>query len=243
VNFGRGDTIRSGRVLVLQHARSEGLGTIEDALKFAGLEFEYVHTYQGQPIPENRGSNTGLVVMGGPMGVYETDRYPFLNGERKLIENFLEARLPILGVCLGSQLLAAALGAKVQKGARKEIGWRPVQLSHVSGQDRLWAGQPSRFVAYHWHGDVFDLPKDAVLLASSDLTPAQAFRYGERVYGFLFHMEVSRHQIHQMLSEFADEIQEENLSAAKILEESSSFLTPLQGIGATVFQRWAEMVG
>jgi GMP synthase (glutamine-hydrolysing) len=232
----------SKRVLALQHAESENLGTIEDTLKTAGVAFDYVRTFEGQPVPANIHGLSGLIVMGGPMGVYETDRFPFLLNEMKLIEDFLKAQKPILAVCLGSQLLAATLGATVRKGREKEIGWFPIQLGPASGQDHLWSNQPSRFVAYHWHGDVFDLPNGAVTLASSALTPVQSYRFGDRAYGILFHMEVTERHIVRMLDQFAGEIQEEKLNPAEILEQAKSFLPPLQNIGATVFRNWAKLV-
>lgn len=102
------------------------------------------------------------------MGVYEQDRYPFLSEEIRLIETALKQEKPLLGVCLGSQLLAAALGVKVTKGRKKEIGWHPVNLTDAATTDPLWGGVKSPFVAYHWHGDTFELPRAAVSLASSN---------------------------------------------------------------------------
>ncbi len=230
------------QVLVLQHAHSEGLGTIEGALRDAGHSFKYLRTFEGEVVPKNANDLSGLVIMGGPMGVYEHAKYPFLKDEMKLIENFLKEGKPILGVCLGSQLLASALGAEVKKGPRKEIGWYQIHLSASAEDDRLWKGQPSSFTAYHWHGDIFDLPTDAVPLASSELTALQAFRYGKNVYGFLFHMEVTREQIEAMLQEFSDEIQQEKLDGPGILNASASNLPPLREIGAAVFGRWAALV-
>lgn len=231
-----------GKVIVLQHAQSENLGIIADALNSRGVPFEYLRTFEGQAIPSGVDEAAGLIVMGGPMGVYETDRYPFLRQEMKLMEAFLKAERPILGVCLGSQLLAAALGAAVRKGRKKEIGWFEIQLNAAASQDSLWNGQRTPFVAYHWHGDIFDLPKGAVALASSDLTPVQSYRFGKAAYGVLFHLEVTENHIRKMLDEFTGEIREENLSAGKILEESKSFLPPLQEVGAAVFHRWIDLL-
>lgn len=230
------------RVLVLQHAESENLGTIEGALRAAGVAFDYVRAFEGQAVPDNLDGSSGLIIMGGPMGVYETDRFPFLLQEMKLIESFLKVGRPILGVCLGSQLLAAVLGATVGKGRQKEIGWHPIELSPASRQDPLWSDQPSRFVAYHWHGDIFDLPRQAVTLARSEITPVQSYRFGDRAYGILFHLEVTLPQIRQMLDEFAAEIAQENLNPAAILEQAESLLPPLQEIGATIFGRWIRLV-
>ncbi len=239
-NLGASNAHRN--VLVIQHAASEGLGTIEDALNAAGISFEYIRTFEGQPVPIEACGASALIMMGGPMGVYEADRFPFLLREMKLIEAFLKAGKPILGVCLGSQLLAAALGTPCSKGPKKEIGWLPVQLSPAIEQDALWRGQPSRFVAFHWHSDIFDLPKGAVALASSDVAPVQSYRFGDRAYGILFHIEVAEPNIRKMLAQFAAEVQQENLNPAGILQQAGSFLPPLQQIGATVFRRWLELV-
>jgi GMP synthase (glutamine-hydrolysing) len=229
-------------VLVLQHAASEGLGTIEDALRASGYEFKYLRTFAGDSIPSNPDGAPALVIMGGPMGVYEYGQYPFLRQEMKLIESFLKAGKPILGICLGSQLLAAALGAEVKKGPRKEIGWYGIQLSKNAANDPLWRGQPDFFTAYHWHGDIFELPKAAMPLASSDLTALQAFRYGASAYGLLFHMEVTSDQVQNMLSEFAGEIKEEKLNGPEILHQSTAFLPPMREIGNVVFSRWTKLI-
>jgi GMP synthase (glutamine-hydrolysing) len=153
-----------------------------------------------------------------------------------------DVQRPILGVCLGSQLLAAALGATVSTGRKKMIGWFPVELTPASDQDRLWSKQPSRFVAYHWHGDIFDLPKEAVRLASPEITPVQSFRFGDLAYGILFHLEVTEPHISKILNEFADEIQKEKLDPCGIRKQAEPFLPPLQQIGSTVFRRWVELV-
>lgn len=229
------------RVIVLQHARSEALGSFENGLKAAGLEPVYVYTFNGQAVPTSSEGSCGLIVMGGPMSVYETSRYPFLTREMKLIEHFLRSEKPILGVCLGSQLLAACLGAQVRKGARKEIGWYPVRLTERGARHALWKGQAPSFTAFHWHGDVFDLPRGAVLLASSDLTEVQAFYFGGRVYGFLFHLEVTEDHIRRMLTEFASEIEQEKLSPGTILGETRVFLPLLEKIASDVFEGWTKL--
>lgn len=231
------------QVLVLQHARSEGLGTIERALRGAGHSFKYLRTFEGEAVPPDAGIFRGLVIMGGPMGVYEYAKYPFLKDEMKLIENFLNEGKPILGVCLGSQLLASALGAEVKKGQRKEIGWYPIHLNANAEADTLLKGQPDSFTAYHWHGDIFDLPANAEPLASSDLTALQAFRHGKNAYGLLFHMEVTREQIQTMLQEFSEEIRQEKLDGPAILNSSDHHLPPMQEIGKAIFGRWAALVG
>jgi GMP synthase (glutamine-hydrolysing) len=182
----------------------------------------------------------GLIVMGGPMGVYEQDKYPFLLDEMRLIESALTLGRPVLGVCLGSQLLAAALGAEVKQGERKELGWHAVTLAESAAQDLLFAGVKPEFWPFHWHGDVFSLPRQAVSLASSRQTLCQAFCYGKNAYGILFHLEVTPRQISHMLEDFAEELREAGGEAAEITEQTARYLPALQEIAGGVFGRWAS---
>jgi GMP synthase (glutamine-hydrolysing) len=229
------------KVWVVQHIVCETLGTIADALEGAGISYQYIRPFAGDRVPEEMGDASGLIVMGGPMGVYEQGAYPFLADEMRLIEKALQAQVPILGVCLGSQLLAATLGAAVTKGQRKEIGWYPVTLADSCRDDPLWSGVESPFTAYHWHGDVFDLPSGATALASSAMTKCQAFRYGRSAYGFLFHMEVTPQIIQNMVETFSDELREAKVDGAEILRRAPDHLPRLQAIGSLVFQRWTEL--
>lgn len=228
------------QVFVLQHAECEGLSIIGDALSDAGTGALTIRGDLGEVIPSGLNGAAGLIVMGGPMGVYEHDRYPFLADEVRLIQSALRADVPVLGVCLGSQLLASALGAKVYKGTRKEIGWHPVYLDNAASGDGLFNGLPNRFEGFHWHGDIFDLPEGAVKIARSDITPLQAFRY-RNAAGILFHMEVTEASITGMIHAFPDELAEANVSGAAIAAESERHLQPLQAIGRQVFARWAAL--
>ena len=229
-------------VWVLQHTASETLGTIEGALAGRGIGFNYVQTHSGTPVPRGMGDAAGLIVMGGPMGVYEQAQYPFLRDEMRLIESALVLGRPVLGVCLGSQLLAAVLGAEVKKGEAKELGWRRVVLTEAGAEDALFARVQPEFWPFHWHGDVFSLPRQAVSLASSHQTPCQGFRYSRSAYGLLFHLEVTRGQILQMLSDFALELQEASGDAAEITKMIQQHLPTLEVIADEVFSRWADMV-
>ena len=230
------------KIWVLQHHPVENLGTIAEALEGAALAWQYVRCFAGQPVPTEMRGAGGLIIMGGPMGVYDTARYSFLADEMKLIENALRENKPILGVCLGSQLLASALGAKVSKGAGREIGWFPVQLSAEAKNDRLLRAVPESFTAFHWHGDVFELPRGAVALASSELTPVQAFRHGEKAYGFLFHLETTDASVRAMVREFADEAKEAGADGAAIVAEGGKHLDALAALADTVFTRWASPI-
>jgi GMP synthase (glutamine-hydrolysing) len=240
-------------VTLLQHIHCETPGIISDCLQSADIDMRFVRTFERNPIPSNLGTQAGLIVMGGPMSVYDHDQFPFLLEEQRLIEEALKDDKPVLGVCLGSQLLAATLGAEVKSGAQKEIGWHPVTLTEDAGwhpvtltedaaTDALWKELPARFTAYHWHGDVYDLPQGAVSLASSELTPCQGFRYGTNAYGFLFHMEVTEIIIQNMVKKFSGELDEENIAAGSIIQKTRDYLSGLQTVGDRVFRRWVKLL-
>lgn len=235
-------TASAPRVLAIQHVRCETPGTISEALGEAGISIQIVRTFEGQTVPNNLKGWSGLIIMGGPMGVYEKDRHPFLRQELRLIETAIRHEVPVLGVCLGSQLLASALGAAVTPGKKKEIGWNTITLSPEAMRDPLWANLEPAFMAYHWHGDVFDLPSGAVSLASSDRTPHQAFRYGGRAYGVLFHMEVTEPIIEDMVKTFQDELGTEGLDGREIVQQARDHLPRLRKIGRSVFTRWAGLM-
>ncbi|MGB8683865.1 MAG: type 1 glutamine amidotransferase [Candidatus Binatus sp.] len=231
------------KIYVLQHHPVESLGTIADALEGAALAWQYVHVNDGQPVPASMKGAGGLIVMGGPMGVYQTDRYPWLRDEMRLIEDATKLNLPVLGVCLGAQILAAALGAKVDRNPNgKEIGWHPIRLHDSAKDDRLMRDLPATMTPFHWHGDIFNLPPGAVSLASSDKTPCQAFRHGDKVYGFQFHFEVTRESVAAMANAFAKELVRENIPADRMIASADEFQPPLEKISDTVFSRWASPI-
>ena len=179
------------RLWVLQNTQPEDLGLAGQVFQSYGLEPAYVGTFAGEEVPRYMGDAAGLVVLGGPMGVYEHNRYPFLEAAMRLIDQALKEEKPVLGVCLGSQLLAAVLGASVTHGPQKEIGWHPVELNAAASDDLLMADMERSFVGYHWHGDIFEVPQSATALASSAQTACQAFVHGLSAYGILFHMEIT----------------------------------------------------
>jgi GMP synthase (glutamine-hydrolysing) len=230
------------KVWVLQHIGCETLGTMADALEAAKVSVEQIRLFEGMPVPREMGDAAGLIIMGGPMGVYDDPHYPFLSDEIRLIKQVLKEEKPILGICLGSQLLAAALGAAVMPGEKKEIGWHPVQLTQEAQDDPLWSGIEPVFIGYHWHGDVFQLPEGAIPLARSKQTERQAFRYGPNAYGFLFHMEVTEKIIEEMVETFSEELIESRIDGGEIIRKIPDHLPRLQEVGGTVFQRWAKLI-
>ena len=227
-------------IIALQHVPCEGVGTIGEVLRGRGVHIRVVCVHHGDRVPSGLDGARGLVVMGGPMGVYEVDRFPHLRDELRLIERALHAGVPVLGVCLGSQLLAAALGARVYAAGQSEIGWYDVRLHTVARADAMWKDVEETFSALHWHGDIFDLPPQGVSLARSEMTEHQAFRWGERAYGLLFHLEVSRPHVEAMVRTFHDEIGPAR--ARSILDGIDLYIGPLERLGSLVFDRWADLI-
>jgi GMP synthase (glutamine-hydrolysing) len=181
-------------VLIVKNVFTEGPGTIQDYLRAAGISHSIVDLSIGDPVPA-LDSFSHLLIMGGPMAVYEMDRYAYLSSEAQLIERAIKANKHVLGVCLGAQMLAHVLGSRVYPGGAREIGWYEVVLTDDGMNDPIMStlALPGKSAAqvFQWHGDTFDLPRDAVRLASSDLFPNQAFRYKDRVYALQFHIEVT----------------------------------------------------
>lgn len=178
-------------ILALRHVEHEGLGLLEDILKRAELPCRYVDVFREPGFKFLPESCAGLVVLGGPMNVDQTDRYPFLAAETRWIADAIAADVPVLGICLGSQLLAKALGARVYASRVKEIGWYDVELTPAAKTDPLFSGCSPIQRVFQWHGDTFDLPRGAVQLARGQDCENQAFRYGDSAYALQFHLEVT----------------------------------------------------
>ena len=178
------------RVLVLQHIACEHPGVFSEVMRERGTEAVPVEVDAGEPLPAWRDFDA-ILVMGGPMGAGDDADHPWLAVERELVRDAVQAGRPFLGVCLGVQLLAAALGAAVYPAERPEVGLLEVELTDEGRDDALFAGLGDSFVSLQWHGDTFDLPEGAVRLASSPPISNQAFRFGERAYGVQFHLEVT----------------------------------------------------
>jgi GMP synthase (glutamine-hydrolysing) len=187
------------RVIIFKHVAHEVLGTLNPILREQGFRIRYVNFErepEAKPTLEKYG---GLVVFGGWMGVYEADRYPHIKVECQLIEQALKRDIPVLGICLGSQILAHVLGANVRKHEEKEVGWHEVELTEEGRTDALLSHFKPREMMFQMHGDTFDIPKGAVHLAKSKICAGQAFRYGSKAYGLQFHLEVDQAMIDRFL--------------------------------------------
>ena len=231
-------------VLILRHAAHESGGTIETALGAAGLAYRYVDLYREIPPRLPLDQAAGLVILGGPMNVDEVQRYPFLGHEVPWIREAVDGRLPSLGVCLGAQLLAKALGARVYPADVKEIGWYPVEMTAAAADDPLLAQSGTRSV-FQWHGDTFDLPSGAVHLARSPLCENQAFRYGPNAYGLQFHIEMTAAMIDAWLGDPQNcgELAElDYIDPGKIRQQTPQELPPLQALAGQILGRFAADV-
>jgi GMP synthase (glutamine-hydrolysing) len=178
------------RVLVLQHIACEHPGVFSEVMRDRGVEQVPVELDENEPLPDWRGFDA-VLAMGGPMGAVDDADHPWLAPEKQLVREAVDEGRPFLGVCLGVQLLAAALDAPVYPAERPEVGLLPVELTPDGRDDPLFAGVEEPLVSLQWHGDTFDLPDGAALLARSPLVPNQAFRAAERAYGVQFHLEVT----------------------------------------------------
>ncbi|HEY6751682.1 MAG TPA: type 1 glutamine amidotransferase [Rubrobacteraceae bacterium] len=177
------------------------MGAFGERLDARGVPWRYVDLFADQPLPDLRLARA-LLIMGGTMGVYEAQRYPFLREEIAAIGEAVRSRIPTVGVCLGSQLLAAALGAAVKPNpAGKEVGWGSVRKTPAALTDPILGSFRAEETVLHWHGDVFDLPEGAVPLAYSPMTLHQAFRWGSRAWGLLFHVEADPALVRRWLNE------------------------------------------
>jgi GMP synthase (glutamine-hydrolysing) len=231
----------SPTVLILQHVRAEPPGTIADVLASRGVGQRTVRVFRDEPVPDRLEAD-GLVVMGGPMGVSDVDQRPHLAREVDLIEQAVREDVPVLGVCLGSQLLAHALGAGVRTGGTKEIGWEPVTLTDAAANDPLFHDVDDPFFAFHWHGDRFDLPSGATGLARTRETEHQAFRYGETAYGLLFHLEVTPRIVAGMTEAFRDELDAEGLNGDAIRRKTAERAPVLRSTARRVIGRWSALL-
>jgi GMP synthase (glutamine-hydrolysing) len=231
-------------VLAIRHVPHEGLGTIGDAFARRDVPVTVIDAFAGELPRFDPQDFAGLVVMGGPMNVDETDRYPNLEIELQWLRQAVEAKLPILGVCLGSQLLAKALGSPVYANRIKEIGWYEVEWLPAAGDDSLFRSLPRPMTVFQWHGDTFDLPPGAVQLARSPQCENQAFRYGPAAYGLQFHMEVTAAIIDDWLCESGNcgELAEVSyIDPAVIREDTPKKLPTMELLGRQVFEEFAKL--
>ena len=231
-------------VRVLRHVAFEDLGLLRPVLEARGARLEVIDVPTADIDALDPLEPDLLVVLGGPIGANDDELFPFLESESRCLLRRLEAERPTLGVCLGAQLMARALGARVQPARRKEIGWAPIALSDAGRAGPLGlldAGEPQ---VLHWHGDNFDLPPGAVRLASTDVCPNQAFAIGDHALGLQFHLEVRAADVERWLVGHVVEIGfARGASVAGIRADTARWAPELERAAPAVFEAWLDCAG
>ncbi|MHC1729836.1 MAG: type 1 glutamine amidotransferase [Syntrophobacteraceae bacterium] len=196
------------RLHYIQHVAFEGLANIEGWARDLGWEISCTQLYRMEKLPDPEELDW-LVVLGGPMNIYEEKEYSWLTAEKKFIAQAIKKNKIVLGICLGAQLIADVLGGRVVRNRHKEIGWFPVTVWEDGRNSHLFRGFPDEFLAFHWHGDTFSLPPGAAMLAESEACPAQAFSFNSgRVLGLQFHLESSAASVRSLIQNCSDELVE-----------------------------------
>lgn len=232
------------KILVFQHVPYEPLGTLDPLLKEAGFRIRYVNFGRAPLARPELEKYEALIVLGGPMNSDQIETYPNLLTEVDIIREALDQDMSILGICLGAQLLAKALGGSVSRNARREIGWYDVELTGEGRDDPVLEAFAPRQEVFQWHEDGIVLPDNAVRLAASEISPVQAFRHGEHAYGFQFHLEASLGLIDRWLSvpDHRETLAEErgNIDATEIRTRAEAAIVPLQALSRATFSRWID---
>lgn len=226
------------RAVVIQHLEPEGPALIGSALAAAGVDVAVVRPDRGDAVPTTLDGVDGLVVMGGPMSARSDAGFPSRGAEIALLRGALAAGTPTLGVCLGSQLLAAAGDGEVRPGTGLEVGWGEVTTTADAAADPLLAGIRGALPVLHWHGETFTLPPGAVLLASSPAYPHQAFRLGPAAWGLQFHLEVDAAAVARFVAAFGTEADAPDV----IVADAPVWLARAAPVQATVLGRFAGLV-
>lgn len=227
--------------VAVRHVAFEDLGSLGPVLASRGFAVRYIDAPAGELAGLDAVEADLMVILGGPIGAYEEESYPFLADELRLVERRLAAERAILGICLGSQIIARALGARVYRNPEgKEIGWSSLELSPEGGASCLDLLDDTAVL--HWHGDTFDLPHGAVRLASTPVTPNQAFAWGVRALGLQFHIEVTAPGLERWYVGHAAELAAAGLSVPELRADARTLAPRLEQRGAAALGRWIDDV-
>ncbi|MDG4555764.1 MAG: glutamine amidotransferase [Candidatus Competibacter sp.] len=230
-------------VLAIRHVAFEDLDAFTPVLVERGYAVRYLEAGYDDLSALDPLADALLVVLGGPIGVYEDDAYPFIHDELRVLRARLDAGRPTLGLCLGCQMIARALGARVYPGGRKEIGWKPLTLT-AAGRKSPLAAFADEAPVLHWHGDTFDLPEGAELLASTDLYPNQAFAWGDHALALQFHVETTARGLERWFIGHACEIgQTPGLGVAALRADAARCAADAAALGRRCFAAWLDRVG
>ncbi len=235
------------RITVIQHESYEVLGTLDPLLRKKGLRIRYVNFERNPDLQPSIEKYDGLILLGGYMGVYEAEKYTHLKVEMAMIEQALKRKIPVLGICLGAQILAHVLGAPVRKHIHREMGWYDLHLTEEGVKDPVLEHFQKTEKVFQSHGDTFDIPKTAVQLASSELCDGQAFRYEDNVYGLQFHLEVDRTIIEHWLEQPENQEIFRNSGGkfvpATMQEETEKYISKSMSLSSEAFSKFLTIAG
>lgn len=223
------------RIHLVQHVAYEGPANIEAWAKANGHNFSKSVLYYDEDFPKLKDFDW-LFIIGGPMGVYEEKDYPWLKREKAFIKEAIDNKKVVIGICLGAQLIADVLGGKVTKNDNKEIGWFPVKLTPEAKKSVLFKNFPDKFMAFHWHGDTFQIPSGAIKIASSEGCPSQAFEYNGRVIGMQFHLEATDDSINRIMKNNMEDITDGKfIQKPADIRSKTEYLKEINGLMSILF--------
>jgi GMP synthase (glutamine-hydrolysing) len=232
------------KILVFQHVPYEPLGTLDPLLKEAGFRIRYVNFGRDPHQRPSLEKYEALIVLGGPMNAHQIDTWPNLLTEVEVIREAVQSGMSVLGICLGAQLLAKALGGRVSRNEQREIGWYDVQLTEAGRSDPVMSTFAATQRVFQWHEDGISLPEGADHLAASPASPVQAFRFGEHAYGFQFHLEVDASLVERWLTVADNQplLAEEagRVDPNAIRRQTAHWIGGLQDLSRSTFSRWIE---
>ena len=234
--------MKNKRIHYIQHVAYEGLGSIEEWAFTNGYLLSATRLYE-TPVFTNIPEFDWLIVLGGPMGVYDEDKFGWLKEEKQLIKQVIDADKKVLGICLGAQLIAEVLGASVYSNKEKEIGWFEVSFTKEAASTELFFDAPSKTTVFHWHGDTFNLPDGSTHLAYSDACANQAFVYKKKVVGLQFHLESTEHSLEDIYTAGAAELVsgQPYIQSAKEIYEQRGFAKQNKALLFTLLDRLASL--
>lgn len=209
------------QLLVVQNEMEEGLGHLEETFRDAGFSWRTVRAWEGETVPSTLGQHLGLVLLGGPQAVHRAHEWPYLEREMALVREAHAMRAPVLGICLGAQIVAQALGGRALPGpAGPEVGYEPLDLAPEAGDDPLLRHVPADLPVLHLHHDTYEMPPDAVRLASTPRYKEQAFRLGDRTYGLQFHLEFTSQMLALALPQEAADLHKAGVDAGALVAQA-----------------------
>ncbi|HWE74449.1 MAG TPA: glutamine amidotransferase [Stellaceae bacterium] len=226
------------RIIAIRHVAFEDLDSFESVLKTRGYDIDYVEAATGNLAALPHDTPAPIFVLGGPIGAYEEALYPFINAELRFIEKRLAAKLPLFGICLGAQMMARALGARVYPAKAKELGWAPIILTDAGQRSALKPLGDGPVL--HWHGDTFDLPHDATRLASTAICENQAFSYGTNALALQFHIEAGAKGLERWYVGHTMELAKEKIAVPTLRAQSHDLAPAANTRGAACLMAWLD---